>query len=63
MISRELVSTMCFLFKNYSLVEAIYLLMLIICNKIKNNTDKNGVNKQPPLSRTHTYKYKKLRKR
>ena len=47
---KNLLSTMSFLYKNYSRVEVIY--QLIICNKTKlflwnaNNTDKNGVNKQ-----------------
>ena len=49
---------MCFLLKNYSLVEVVYL--FIRCNKIKiflwnaNNTDINGVSKQ------NTYTYSKL---
>ena len=48
---------MYFLFKNYSLVKVIYL--LIRCYKTRfflgntNNTDRNGVNKQ------HTYTYTK----
>ena len=46
----NLLSTMCFLLKNYSLVESVYL--FIRCNKTKFyqrntiNTDRNGVNKQ-----------------
>ena len=51
---KNLLSTMSFLFKHYSLVKVIYL--LIKCYKarffliITNNTDRNGVNKQD----THT---------
>ena len=46
----NLLSTMCFLLKNYSLVESVYL--FIRCNKTKFyqrntiNTDRTGVNKQ-----------------
>ena len=50
---------MSFLFKNYSLVEVIYL--LIRCYKTRfflrntNNTDRNGVNKQNTHTHTHTH--------
>ena len=55
----QCLSTMSFLFKNYSLVEVIY--MLIRFNKAKffqwntNNTNRNGVNKQKTHTHTHTH--------
>ena len=56
---KNLLSTMPFLFKNYSLVEVIYLLTR--CYKTRfflwntNNTDRNGVNKQKKKTHTHTH--------
>ena len=56
-------SFQCLLFKNYSLVEVVY--MYIRCNKTKfflcstNDTDKNGVDKQ----NTHTHTHQILRER
>ena len=53
---KNLLFTMSFLFKSYSLVKVIYL--FIRCDKTRfvfwntNNTDRNGVNKQ--ITRTHT---------
>ena len=50
---------MSFLFKNYSLVKVMYL--LIRCNKTRfflgntNNTNRNGVNKQNTHTYTHTH--------
>ena len=55
----NLLSTMSFLFKNYSLVKIIYL--FIRCYKTwfflwnTNNTDRNGVNKQNSHTNTHTH--------
>ena len=54
-----LLSLMFFPFKNYSLVEVIYL--LIICSNLNffmwntNNTDRNCVNKQNTHTHTHTH--------
>ena len=49
---------MCFLFKNYSLVEVVYLLIRFNTTKFflwnTNNTDRNGVNKQNTHTHTHT---------
>ena len=50
---------MSFLFKNYSLVKVMYL--LIRCNKTRfflgntNNTNRNGVNKQNTHTHIHTH--------
>ena len=49
-IIKNLLFTMSFLFKNYSLVKATYLLI-----NNTDNTDRNGVNKQNKHTHTHTH--------
>ena len=55
------ISTMSFLFRNYSLVKVMYMYLLIGCYKTKfllwntNNTDRNSANKQNTHTHTHTH--------